>query len=46
MHPPQLAMCHRCDDFLDDNRNYLAVINNAERGAGAPPLNAGVSSDR
>jgi hypothetical protein len=25
MHPPQLAMCRRCDDFLDENRKLLEI---------------------
>jgi MoaA/NifB/PqqE/SkfB family radical SAM enzyme len=25
MHPPQLAPCQRCDDFLEENRKLLAV---------------------
>ena len=35
MHPPELAMCRRCDDFLDDNRRYLELINE-DAGAVTP----------
>lgn len=44
MHPPQLAMCRRCDDFLDENRSYLALVN-GEGGARAPAAGAVASSD-
>ncbi len=36
MHPPELVMCRRCDDFLDDNRRYLELIN--EDASAVAPL--------
>jgi MoaA/NifB/PqqE/SkfB family radical SAM enzyme len=32
MHPPQLARCRRCDDFLEENRKLLDLVEGVNEG--------------
>jgi MoaA/NifB/PqqE/SkfB family radical SAM enzyme len=38
MHPPRLEPCRRCDDFLEDNRHYLAVVEGEPPSADEVPI--------
>jgi MoaA/NifB/PqqE/SkfB family radical SAM enzyme len=35
--PEKLPACHRCDDFLDENRRLLAIAEGSQRAPSGPP---------